>query len=807
MLSNYLRVALRNVLRNRIYAVLSVFGLAIGITCSLLIASYIRYQMSYNQHHENANRLHLLLRKGPVSKDTSRWAYFTQPALAPIFEMETPEIEKIFRTFTRPIWVSTEDRSFRTMICFADTGFIDSFTYPAVNGDTRQLLRKPNAVMITESYAKRIFGNKDPIGKILHIDYKWGLVGDFIVEGILRDHPTTASWRLAPDFLTISIPSQFRQERWERPFYPHVGGAYFTWVMLKDGVNTDPLNDKLTTILQRHLPEEDIPKNEIRLLSVPRMHHHLKEEFGITDANNEFGDINIVRAFGIVGIFILLIAATNFVNLTTARSIGRAQEVGVRKTLGASRSALIRQFLTESFCITGVAALIAYGVAKLLGPLLNNTLLEGLQAGATLPDLLLITLVVGALSGIYPAFYLSRFDPSEVLRKNASPGSSEQIIRQGLVVFQFAISIFMLIATLTVSRQLSYVQTTDLGFEVENLITLPFFQSEHDSTMNHPFIDRVRNAFTSHPGISQASAMMHPIGIHYGGDFGYVAYERKDAPLIRLASRQVDEAIVRTFGVRILYGKDFAPDGTFDCIINESAARLIANSANVEIADLPGKQLFFNGNSTPLIISGIVEDFHFQPLRDPIEPLILAHRWAEYRHFIVRILPEHRKEALIHIQNIWNRFVPDRTFTYTFLEDMYLTFYRDETSLQKMITIMSTLTMFTACLGLIGLAAFSAQRRTKEIGIRKTLGATESGIVKLLISEYVKLMGIAILIACPIAAYFMNNWLSGFAYKVSLSIDIFIFSIITVIIAALGTVVWQSLSAARQNPVDALHYE
>ena len=806
MLLNYLQVALRNALRNRIYALLSLIGLAIGMTCALLILSYIRYQLSYNQHHKLANRIHLAVQKGAISEDTTRWFHNTQSALAPMLEQEIPEIEQAFRIFTRPIWVNSGERSFRTNICFADTGFVDSFTYPALQGDTRQILRQPNSVMITQSYAKRVFGNKNPIGEILHIDYKWGLVGDFVVQGILRDPPATTSWRLAPDFLTLAIPPGFRQERWSRPFSAYPGGPNMTWVRLQENVSHDALAKKLIHFIRQHQPEDRVATSDLRLLALPNFHHHLKEEFGVVDARNEYGDIKIVHAFAWVGVFIILIAATNFVNLTTARSLGRAKEVGVRKSLGASRTSLMRQFLTESFCITCIAALIAYITAKLLGPILSTTVLDGLQEGATLPDLLIVTLIIGALSGIYPAFYLSRFDPAQVLRSAASPGSSEQIVRKGLVVLQFAVSIFLLIATLTISKQLTYIQSNDLGFEVSNLIALPFFQSEFDSTMSHEFVGRVRNAFTSHPAISQASAMMHPVGIHFGGDFGYAALEHFDAPQLRLAWRQVDEAIIRTLNVPIVAGKDFGPDGVdYECIVNESAATLLANGAPIE--SLPGKRIYFNRNSRALTLTGIVKDFHFQPLRHAIAPLILTHRWPEYRHYMLRIEPDQHQEALAHIKTVWNRFVPNRTFTYTYLEDLYETFYRDETSLHTMITLMSYLTIFTACLGLVGLAAFSAQRRTKEIGIRKTLGASERNMIQLLVSEYVKLIAIAMLIAFPVAYHIMQNWLAEFAYRITLSIDLFIISSLTILITALGTVVWQSLSAAKRNPVDALRYE
>lgn len=754
-------------------------------------------------HHKNAERISLVLQKGSFNANESAWTHATQAALAPMLEMEIPEIEKAFRIFSRPIWVSSNDRSFQTSICFADTGFVDSFTFPARQGDTRKILRKPNAVMISESYAKRMFGNKDPIGEILHINYKWGLVGDFVVEGILRDPPATTSWRFSPDFLTLAIPTAFKERRWNRSFRNSPVGEYYTWVLLREGVTNDTLTEKLTSAIRRHMPKETAEQSELGLISLSRLHHHLEEEFGINDTRNEFGDISTVHAFGLVGIFIILIASTNFVNLTTARSMSRAKEVGVRKALGASRNSLIRQFFLESMCITGVAAGLAYITSKVLGPILDTSLLTGLHAGATLPDLLLITIAVGALSGIYPAFYLSRFEPSAVLRSAANPGASEQFIRQGLVVLQFAVSIFLLIATITISRQLTYIQKNDLGFDVKNLINLPFFQSERDANMNHEFVGRVRNAFTSHPGVSHASASLHPIGIYFSGDDWFYALERRDAPRQRISSRPIDEAMIKTLGLRILAGRDFSPDGTHEVILNESAARLLSNGTNPET--LIGKQVFLWDN--PLIIRGIMADFHFQPLHKKIAPFIFVHRWAEFRHFTVRILPEHREEALAHLKTTWNRFIPNRAFTYTYLEDLYRTFYKDETSLRTMISIMSYLTIFTACLGLIGLAAFSAQRRTKEIGIRKALGATEPQIVQLLVSEYAKLVGISILIACPISWYLMSNWLAGFAYKIDLSLDVFTLSALAVLTAALGTVAWQSLSAAKQSPVNTLRDE
>lgn len=811
MIRNYLTVAIRNLWRYWGYTLINILGLAIALTCAMQITAYVRHQLAFNVHLDPENRIYRVMRKRPGEGGTEYWTPDTRARVAPVFATDVPGVEKAFKSFTRRLWIRHGDQSRRPMACIADTAFIDYFSLPVVEGDAREILRRPGSAMVTESFAKELFGNVDPVGRMVSMDYKWGVKGEWIIHGILRDPVEATSKRLAFRFLTISRPSQMDRDLW-------VGGwgrsVFQTWVVLKEGVRPVDIASKFGTVLARVSPPEELSRSALSLQPVNRMHLYTRQDYDIGNTgywSPDDGDIGELRLFVSGGVLILLIAAANFINLTTAHASARGLEVGVRKAIGATRSQLTTQFLLESLLVAFSAAVIAFVTSRMISGVLSTYLgvLVPEPAGWTsVRDLFLITIVQSFLSCSYPSIYLSALRPTIVLARS-SPKGSGQIGRKGLVVFQFAISAVLMMTTFAISRQMTFLHEKDLGFDEELLVTMPIFNA--DNALRDRFVE-VRDAFERHPQVIRASVSLHPIGAHNSVDWLHVSRIDRREEQVRMDFLPVDESFVDTYGLSLFDGSDFGQ--TYErprCILSEKGARLLgyyADNKEGEYGESPvSGQVWAWGE--PWEVVGVVRDFQHSSLHRPVSPIMLMNGgpYAGYLVIAVRIAPDHVSETLAHLERTWDRFVPGKPFEHQFLNDRFAKFYARESIVHRGLSLTAGLAIFTACLGVLGLAAFVVRQRVKEVGVRRVLGASESSIFILLSSDFVRLVVLANMIGVPIAWFALDRWLSNFAYRITLGPSIFMFGAITGLLFALAAVAWQARAAARMNPVDSLRVQ
>ena len=804
MLYNYLIVAVRNLLRHKVYTLINVLGLATGMAGCILVVLFVQYEFSYDRHHVKADRIYNVIWKRRGSEGKMYYEAETQAPVAAALNADFPEVEQAVKTLVRRVWIIHEDERYQFFTCLTDTNFVDVFTFPLIHGNLRERLRKPNSVVVTQRFAQQVFGDKNPIGKVISLEYKWGLEGDFTVTGILKDPPQTSSFKLDFDLLTMTIPSGLKREIWDQPWQPDDNLIPFnTYLLLSEGVSPHALERKLPDFVIRYMGKEAGQHNSFHLQKLTRIHLYSKMDYGITRRGNldkTSGDITHVRAFLWVGFFILLIACINFMNLATARSTHRAREVGMRKVLGAHRMQLIRQFLVESILLSLLALLLALIMVHISLPYLNTALMVKIpfpeDFGLTILGLTGITLFVGLLAGSYPAFSLSAFQPASVLKGVNKVRTQLTWLREGLVVFQFGISIVLIIATLTVYNQVEYIRNKNLGYNKEQVVLLRVFREMRDH------VETIKQAFLQNPNILKASVSLHPPGFHNRVDVAEVSSELRQDVAVKMGFLPVDQGFIDTYEMVLVAGRNFS--GTKEiprAILNETAVRML------ELHSPVGQQIRMWGH--PWEVVGVVKDFHHEPLYKPILPLILTYGGAyqAYHYLTLRIRSENLPETIAFMADQWTRIIPTKPFAFSFLDESLERRYRREITLKKAFNIFSLLAVFVAGLGLFGLTSFTVKQRTLEIGIRKVLGASVSNIMILLSREFMKVVIISNLIAWPIAYYTMERWLQNFAYRIDLSFDIFLIGGFVALIIASVTVGYQTFKAATTNPVDALRYE
>ena len=709
-------------------------------------------------------------------------------------------MEKAFKSFTRPIWITHKDQSRQAVACFADTAFVDYFSFVAVEGNTREILRRPASAMVTRSFAKRLLGDVDPIGQTVSIDYKWGIKGEWVIHGLLEEHPGTTTSILAPGFITVSLPVNFHD--WRRR-------VFWSWVVLEEGADPTIVEASLRAILPRFVDPERVAKSALGLQPLSRIHLHSLSDYGIRLGLSSSGDIHQLYLFVSAGALLLLIVAANFVNLTTAQASARGLEVGVRKAIGATRHQLIAQFLIESLLITCLAAAVALATAHLIHGSLTSYLnidLPPVSGLIAFLDVVVIALVQALFSCAYPSMVLSALRPAAAFSKVETPGSG-RIGRKGLVVFQFAISALLMMSTLAMSRQMALVQEQDLGFDKALLVKLKLFWADFKLWDR---AEEVRHVFEQLPGVINASASQQPIG--GWGEADRMNVHREDRPdeQIRMDYISSDAGFMDTFGLEMIEGTNFREGVPHPvCILNEKAVRALGyySKGIADPSDVsPVGTKLLVGWSGPREIIGVVRDFQHGSLHRGIAPLVFING-NQHAYLTVRIVPDRVPETLAHLERGWKRFLPDKPFVYEFVDEWYEGFYARETAMSRGLSLTAGLAIFTACLGVLGLAAFVVRQRVKEVGVRRVLGASESSIFVLLSSDFIRLAVIANAIAIPVAWYALDRWLRNFAYRISLEPSIFVLGTLAGLFFALAAVAWQATSAARMNPVDALRVQ
>jgi putative ABC transport system permease protein len=786
MFKNYLKIAFRNLKKHRGYSFINIVGLAIGMAACLLLFLWIQNELSYDRYHKKAERIYRITSQWESEGQLERFAKTSAP-LGPALVNEFPDIEKAVRFGTNRFLISYESKRFYEDVFFADPEVFDIFTFPLIKGDPKAVLKEPRSIIISEEIKEKYFGEEDPIGKIINLD----ALKDFKITGVFKNIPPNSHFRF--DFLgCFSDYAAHDFDKWGI-------SNYWTYVLTSKNFNQDKFKEKLPEFVERYRGKDVRDKYKLTYPLQPLTSIHLHSD--LRGEIEPYSDIETIYIFSAVALFILLIACLNYINLSTARYSGRAREVGLRKVVGASRRQLINQFLGESLLFSFIAAVLAVALAELFLPLFNS--LSGKRLTFDYLDnlILLYGLVVtifsvGLAAGSFPALYLSALQPARALKGTLKASSRVPLLRKSLVLSQFAISIIFIFCTITVSNQLSYIRNKKLGFNKEHVVNIPVY--DKDALQRY---ETIKNEFLKNPRILGVSASsFFPGKIPWYQSYWYEGLSGNSYPAIRWIS--VDHDFLLTFGIELVSGRNFSRDFPNDVkgayILNESAVKEIGWDSPL------GKQFRIIEKGT---VVGVVKDFHFKSLHQEIEPLALYLCPEYFEYFSVRISPEGIPQALDFLRDRWQELVPNQLFQFSFLDQDFDNLYKAEMRLQKIFGIVTSLAIFIACLGLFGLAAFTAEQRTKEIGVRKVLGASVSGIFILLSKEFTRWVLVANVIAWPVAYYAMSRWLQNFAYRTSIGLWIFLLAAAVAFVVALLTVSYQAIKAAISNPADALRYE
>ncbi|HXB10064.1 MAG TPA: ABC transporter permease [Puia sp.] len=811
MLKNYLKIAFRNLAKYKVISFINLFGLTVGLTCCLLILTYILHEESYDKYNSKANRIWRVTRSfnnpdGIVSLHLGA----VSPPFGPLLLNDFPDLQKMTRLLlngTSPI--RYEEKLFNEdNIFFADNNLFSVFDVNIIKGDRTNALTDPFTVVMTEEVAKKYFGNADPINKVIRLDNRY----NFRVSAIIAPVPENSHFH--PDFMLSFNTLKDSAIYGEKGLATNWGNnSFFTYFLLPENYPAKSLEARFPAFLDRHMANPNgygagsKPSNLTKIYLQPLTDIHLH---GHTDEEIESnGDSSRITVFGAIALFILLIACINYMNLSTARSALRAKEIGIRKVSGAQRHEIIAQFLSESILISWLAIILAAALTLLTLPWING--LTGLHLSAQillhwniLVPLILTPFVIGLLSGLYPALFLSSFQPVKVLKGLFKAGGNTVNFRKVLVVMQFAISIVLLISTAIVFQQLRFMQNASLGFDKEHILTLGYnngldktFESFRDALQQDPHVLAATRSSRIPSGRlldeqgaqTESGDSLRPVS----ADIKYVA---------------VDHDFVKTYGIPIVAGRDFSRNYATDStgyLLNAAATKVLGLKTP---QDMVGRNFAYGGVKGKVI--GIMGNFNFEDMHQAILPIIFVIPPANQNQFgriSIKIAGADINTTMAHIEKTWKRYLPEVPFESTFLDERFQKLYKAEQQQGSLFTAFAGIAIFIACLGLLGLSAFSISQRIKEIGVRKVLGASTGSIVTLLSTDFLRLVAIAALIAFPIAWYTMHNWLRDFAYRISIEWWVFFVAGILAAAVALITIGFQAIRAALANPVKALRSE
>jgi len=815
MLKNYIKIAVRNLRKNPGYSFINIFGLALGMGICILILLYVQHELSYDKYHDNSDRIVRVSRAwfnqdGEISLHLGHAA----PPFGPLLEEDFQDnIQEMVRFLEVSPLLRYEENAFvEDRFFFADPEVFSMFSWKLIKGDPANALKNPDGLVVTERMAKKYFGDEDPIGKAIEFQLGSNIL-PLQVTGVAENIPGNSHFRF--DFLASMEPVvQFYGG--QEAFMQNYGSNNFaTYLLLPEGYNYKQLQEQIPAFIDRHLSTDDTHIRSdgkpvsasdgtmlfLQPLTDIHLHSNLDSEI---EANSR---IEYVYIYGAIAFFILIIACINFMNLSTARSVKRAVEVGLRKVIGANRGSLIRQFIGESVVMALISLIFAILLVELMLPFVNGFIGSNLELNLFqnfdhLSGLLGIVLFVGLVAGSYPAFFLSGFQPASVLKGSFKAGKIHERFRSVLVIMQFAISIALISCMIIVYSQLDFMRTKDLGFDKENVAVLPVSEQ---ITSNYEII---RERLLSHPGILNVSlASRVPSGrlLDSQGTRAEVNGELQDINF-RIADIHISHDFLETFDISLVAGRNFdinlASDSTGAFILNETAVETIGWQSPLDAID---KQFLYGGRRGRVI--GVVNDFNFESLHQSIAPIVFLIPDDRINNVAIKIRDKSRQEVLDFLEEQWAGLRPGYPFTYFFVQDNFDEQYNSEEKLGILFGFFSLLAVIIAALGLFGLASFTVQQRIKEIGIRKVLGATVSQIVWLLSTRFTLLVTLAIAIATPVAWYAMSQWLADFAYRIEMGPGIFAIAGGAALVIALFTVSWQSVRAAVSNPVDSLRSE
>jgi len=792
MIKNYFKIAFRNLVRHKGFSLINIIGLAIGMSAFMLIFMYVRFELSYDNFHAKGDNIYRLNVDLKSANDVMKGAESTMP-MGPAIKADFPEVVEQTRVMSDWVVVSVNNHIFKEKrLFYAEPSFFKVFSFPLIKGDAESL-KNPFTVILNESTAKKYFGSADPVGKTLLFDNKFPT----LVTGVVKDAPVNSQFQFDLLFSVASLEkvAPGRLENWGN-------FGNYTFLLLRNGYDAKKLEAKFPAFLKNHISEENRKGGQDYALFLKP----LKENYMDTREGLEQGNMSNVYIFSVVALFILLIAAVNFINLTTARATERAKEVGVRKVIGAARNQLTFQFLGESVIICLISFFVATALIGFSLPVFNQlagkTISQSIFAGNDIFTLLGIAIVIGLAAGIYPALALSGFKPIVILKGRFSASSGGILLRRSLVVFQFTTSIVLIVGTLVVYNQLRYMRNQPLGFSKDQMLTIDF-GGDDKITKNY---EDIKTRFKALPGVLSATVSHGLPG--RGGANAHSEFENRQGDMqpLNINMYDVDYDFIPVYDMKIIAGRTFArgfgTDTTQSVVINEATAKILGyKSPN----DAIGKKFDQWGRKGQII--GVVKDFHYRSLQTGVEPLNMRFNPGNSRFLTLKIANQNIPATIASIESKWKTIAPQIPLEYSFVNQQFNKQYAGEERFGTLFLYFSVLAIFISCLGLLGLASYSTLQRTREIGIRKVLGASVFSITNMLSKEFLQLVLIAAVIAFPIAWFGMNKWMQGFAYKAGIGWWIFAVSGMLAMLIAITTVSFQSVKAALANPVKSLRSE
>ena len=800
MLKNYLKIAVRNIKKHKGYSFINVTGLALGMSCFLLIVFFIRFENSYDNFHGKKENIYQVIRINQSGDDSERKGITGAP-LAPLllenFEVITGAVR--FTNFRSELVNFGEKRFVEKKFFYADESVFDVFNFPLLQGDPKTALREPFSVVIAAETAHKYFANDNPFGQILNYNLG-GRKFDFQITGVMAPIPLNSHIQF--DFLASynSLPSivgdYFMTKHWDSPTW--------TYIELPSGYDPDEINRLLPAFTEEHVDKWSFASVSHELFPLKEIYFHAPGP-----PIGERGNSQFLLVLSLIAIFILLIACINFMNLATARSGSRAKEIGMRKVIGAQRSQLVRQFVGESVCYSFLALLLAIILIELFLPVFNpfvgKTLsIDYLKNISYIIAMIVTAIIVGILAGSYPAFFLSAFKPVAMFKETLKPRGLSVFIRKGLVVGQFVISIALIASVVLVIRQIQFMRTMELGFNKNHIITIPI----RDRSVRQRY-ELLKNKWLQNPNILgvTASSMEPGVTSQNGINIKTRGMDDMNAGII-----YVDHDYVKTLEIELARGRDFTKE-----ISTDAEGALLMNQAMVNRLGWEGgvgeqAELFFKegGKILPMyqtVVVGVVNNFHFRDLTTPMQPILIKIDPNRYNYIFARINSNAIQESIDFLKNTWKEYQFEQPFEFTFLVDDMNRVYRRVENFAAIARYGTFFAIFIACLGLFGLASFTVEKRTKEIGIRKILGATVPKLIRLISGEFLALVLLANIIAWPVAHYAMKVWLQNFAYRTSIEFWTFLVAAGLAFLIALLTVSYQAVKAALSNPVESLRYE
>ncbi len=792
MLKNYFKIAFRNLLKHKGFTLLNISGLAIGMAAGFLVLLYVNFELSYDKMHSKSDSIYRVVADIKTPSETIE-ASIAAWAVAPNIEKEFPEILKSIRLMNTNLVVEKDSKKIGEQNVLAvDSAFFDVFDFKLIEGDKTKLFSNPNTLVLSQEIAKKYFGNENPIGQSLELE---GFDSPATVTGIMENIPENSHIQadILISLVTFNTPTNNRDEQW---------GNYdpSSYILTSENTSAEDLQAKFPGFLERKTGDQMRSSQMfVTLILEPFADVYLKSSRG----GNITGNINNVYIFAIIGLFILLIASINFINLSTARSVERAREVGIRKVVGAGKNQLGFQFIGESVLVCLLSFIIAVALTTFSLPYFNELAGKTVSSGIftepiNIVYLFTLAIVIGLVAGIYPAMILSSFRPVSVLKGSFSKGSRGILLRKSLVVVQFTISIALIIGTIVIYNQMEFMRNQDLGFSKEHALVIP--------TESGTSSRAIRNRISQIPTVKSTALTSSVPGS--GNPAAYSEIENKNGELqvANIDLYIVDEDYLDMMGMHVIAGRgfsrDFASDSSQAMVINEKTVSLLGYSKAEDAIGARYQQWGSNGQ-----VIGVVKDFNFRSLQSDITPLTMRLNPVSTNLITVKVEGQNTAQTLDAIENVWKEMKPADTFEYYFLDELFEAQYAAEEDFGNLFLSFALLAIFISCLGLLGLAAYSTIQRKKEIGIRKIIGASVSGIVNLLSKEFIKLVGIAFLIATPIAWFVMKNWLEDFAYRIDIEWWMLLMAGALAIIIALVTVSFQAITAAIANPVNVLRSE